>query len=138
MGLDQWAYAVSKRSLGKKDVDFIISERTKLVELAYWRNHRGLLTWMVELYYKKGGKKGPKKMCCIDLRINEQDLDAFEKAIQKRKLYGYKLNCPRNGMPKGSPDHHHNNYCLEHDQEFLKKARQTISDGKAVFYHDWW
>ncbi len=60
MGLDQWAYAVSKRSVGKREFDFKFSERTKQEMFAEWRNHWNLLKWMAKLYYKKGGKKGQK------------------------------------------------------------------------------
>lgn len=138
MGLDQWAFAISKRSLGKNDCDFDLSDRVKREELVTWRNHWGLCTWMTNLYYKKGGKKGPKKLCCICLRLQQRDLDLLERAVKKGKLYGYKLTCPRSGRPEGSPDIEFDGYCLASDQEFLIKARQAIGAGKAVIYLEYW
>lgn len=138
MGLDQYAYAVSKRSVGKEDFDFDLSERVKRARLADWRNHWNLADWMAFHYYKKGGKKGPKKRCSISLRLHERDLDVLEQDVREGKLYGYVFRVPVDGKPKGSPDHEFDGICLACDQEFLKKARQAIGDGKAVVYQDWW
>ena len=139
MGLDQYAYAVSKRSVGTKQVDHKLSDRVKREQLGDWRNHRHLLKWMAKLYYEKGGKKGPKKGWCIGfLRLDERDLDKLERAVEKKKLYGYVFN-PRTPSPKtGSPDLEFDSCCLAWDKEFLEKARTAIAAGKVVFYKDWW
>jgi len=89
MGLDQYAYAVSKRSVANKEFDFNLSERVKRQKLGYWRNHWHLCDWFAKLYYKKGGKKGPKKRCSVCLQLHERDLDALERAVHKKVLYGY-------------------------------------------------
>ena len=141
MGLDQYASAVSKRSVGKNEFDFDLSERVKQEELVWWRNHWYLYDWMAKLYFKKGGRKRDLERSAYYIRIYEQDLNEFEQEIQevqKRKaLYGYTLGHAVNqDRPKGSPDHEFMNICFTRDQEFLKKARQAISDGKAVIYHD--
>ena len=89
MGLDQYAYAVSKRSVGTTQVDHKLSDRVKREQLGDWRNHRHLLKWMAKLYYVKGGKKGPKKGWCIGfLRLDERDLDKLEREVRNGKLYG--------------------------------------------------
>lgn len=152
MGLDQYAYAVSKRSVAKKELDCDLSERVKRQKLACWRNHWHLCDWIAKLYYKKGGKKGPKKGCSVCLQLHERDLDALERAVQKKVLYGYTWRCPYKGSPnvkcdcpicvegkpQGSPNHEFDDFCLANDLEFLKKARKAISDGKAVICYNWW
>jgi len=142
MGLDQSVHAIPKRRIKKKGKFFhpyeVCKNHDELEELMSWRNHWNLCVWMNRLYYRKGGKLGLHEGYCVSFRLNERDLDAFERAIQEKELYGYKLRDSRDDRPAGSPDDEFDRYCLINDQEFLKKARQAIKDGKAVVYHDWW
>jgi hypothetical protein len=145
MGLDQYAYAISKRHVGTRQVDVALSEdgllsgRIQRRRIGLWRNHRLLMGWMEKLYEEKRGKKGHKAGWCISfLRLNEHDLDRLEEAMKSGELYRYVHESPRQQFKQGDPDTQHNDYCHEQDLQFLREARSALKQGQAVYYNEWW
>jgi hypothetical protein len=123
MGLDQYAYCVD--SNGEKE------------ELAYWRKHPNLQGFMENLWEVKG-RPGLTQdnsgdmlgdFNCIPVELNYEDIDSLENAIVNK------------GMPStagfffGSDS---DNYYREKDLEFIRKAREALDSGLAVYYDSWW
>ncbi len=125
MGLDQWAMRCDPR-LVDKPVDFTVPSEAAQ-EVHYWRKHPNLHGWMEQLYRKKGGTDG--NFNCVKLQITLEDLDNLEKAIKEKDLphtegffFGFSVVDER----------------ADDDLAFIKKARQAIEEGNAVFYDSWW
>ena len=121
MGLDQYAYVATK-SLAEGRVD---TEERHLVQ---WRKHGALQTWMERLWLKKGLKRRAYDFNNVELELTWEDVDALEKAIQKKKLSG-----GNNWYGSISPDQF-----LEKDLEFIRAARAELFMGLRVFYYPSW
>lgn len=123
MGLDM--YAFSTKAKPKTDVDF---ETTNFnpQEVHYWRKHPNLHGWMQELYDSKGGKSKDFNNDCVVL--TETDLDELENDIKDGSLPN------TSGFFFGNSDGEE----VEDDLEFVRKAREAISEGKTVYYTSWW
>ena len=123
MGLDQ--YATARRGEAKTDDEgFTYYEDS--IELAYWRKHPNLQGWMQELYYEKGGDED---FNCVDLELDEEDLDSLEKSLDDSDL-------PETSgffFGSNSDDHY-----AEADREFIVQARAAIKQGYTVVYSSWW
>ena len=123
MGLDQ--YATARRGEAKTDDEgFTYYEDS--IELAYWRKHPNLQGWMQELYYEKGGDED---FNCVDLELDEEDLDSLEKSLDDSDL-------PETSgffFGSNSDDHY-----AEADREFIREARAAIKQGYTVVYSSWW
>lgn len=95
----------------------------------YWRKFNHLQGWMEKLYYSKGGKAD--SFNCVLVRLTEQDLDVLQKQAEAMSLK------PTEGFFFGTYEEF-----SEDDQyavlKFVKKAREAISNGYAVFYDSWW
>ena len=116
MGLDQYAMV-----------------REKGEEVMYWRKHNRLQGWMEDLYYKKTGKDA-QDFNCADLRLEAEDIDNLEEAVESKKL-------PKTeGFFYGTDTYEedYEKYYKKDDLTFIKSAREAIKDGKEVIYTCWW
>ena len=126
MGLDMYAFTVKADSFGDRVVDAVLDDDA--VQISYWRKFNALHGWMEDLYRLKGGAKD--SFNCTTVRLDLKDLDRLEMDVGANKLV------PRNGFFFGSQEIYPED--LESVADFVKVARQAISDGKAVFYDSWW
>ena len=127
MGLDMYAFAVKADSFGDRVVDAVLDDDA--MQISYWRKFNALHGWMEDLYRLKGGAKD--SFNCTTVRLDLKDLDRLEMDVGANKLV------PRNGFFFGQTD----SICpedLESVADFVKVARQSIAEGKAVFYDSWW
>lgn len=128
MGLDMFAYAVNlEDAIGDFDIAKDEDRVMKTEELYYWRKHHDLHGWMEALYRKKGGQG---EFNCCALRLTEEDLDALESDVTRQLLPETTGFFFGNNPP--------NDETVSRDSEFIKKARETIAEGKAVYYDSWW
>ena len=126
MGLDMYAFTVKADSFGDRVVDAVMDDDA--VQISYWRKFNALHGWMEDLYRLKGGSKD--SFNCTTLRLDLKDLDRLEMDTGNNKLV------PRNGFFFGSQEIYPED--LESVADFVKVARQSIAEGKAVFYDSWW
>ena len=129
MGLDQYAYSRRKSDLPAH------SE-----ELQYWRKHNRLQGWMEALYESRGGAE---TFNCIDLHLNEEDIDNLERRVQAKSL-------PETGGfffgddsfdwtdDDGNPPAQGDYYYKQDDLEFIRLARIKLNEGRVVWYTSWW
>ena len=123
MGLDQ--FATARQGEAKRDEDgYVYYEDSK--ELARWRKHPNLEGWMANLYYEKGGED---EFNCVDLELDEEDLDELEYALNSKELP------ETSGFFFGSNS---DDQYAEQDREFIVKARAALKEGYDVVYHSWW
>ena len=128
MGLDMYAFIVDADSVGDATVDVALDANTA-TEICYWRKFNALHGWMEDLYRLKGGTR--HDFNCTTVRLDLKDLDRLEMDVGANKLV------PRNGFFFGDTSTIHPED-LESVGDFVKVARQSIADGKAVFYDSWW
>jgi len=124
MGLDQYAYIVAHDD---KDGEF----RT---EIAYWRKHNRLQGWMSALAIVRGVVGSAREFNCVDLELEESDLDDLESDVKGETL-------PKtDGFFFGadSYDSYKMSHLMEEDLSFIKKARDAFSRGYKVVYSSWW
>lgn len=119
MGLDQYAWKVTGN---------------KREEIAYWRKHNRLQGWMENLWHSKGGAG---EFNCVDVELDEEDLDELEIKIKERKLP------PTDGFFFGTDsyrisDDYHGYEDEPTDLQFIEDARKVISKGDKVVYSCWW
>ena len=133
MGLDQYAYA--------EDGD-------KQEEIAYWRKHNRLQGWMEQLWNEKGRPNAPEETSpmgdfnCIPVQISLSDLEQLEAHVVNKQLpetAGFffgddSFSWDEEDSPLEDGDY----YYKETDLEFIEKARQSIEQGKKVYYNSWW
>jgi hypothetical protein len=125
MGLDMYAYAVSKRdAIGELE----IAEGAEREELQYWRKHHDLHGWMEKLYRDKGGDAD--SFNCIPVELTVDDLDNLQQALLEDNL-------PRTSgffFGDNPPDLE----TMREDLMFVQKCRIAIKEGKVVYYDSWW
>ena len=125
MGLDMYAYAVSKRDALN---DFEMAQGSEKEELQYWRKHHDLHGWMEKLYRDKGGDA--ESFNCIPVQLTVDDLDNLQQAILDDNL-------PRTSgffFGDNPPDLE----TMREDLIFVQKCRMAIKEGKVVYYDSWW
>ena len=138
MGLDQFAY----RRLPNEDSDDNIT-------ISEWRKHNRLQGWMEQLWEDKGRPNNPKganpmgNFNCIELEITLSDLEQLEAHVENKSL-------PETGGfffgddsfswtdENDKPFEDGNYFHKETDLEFIREARDAISDGQKVYYNCWW
>ena len=123
MGLDQ--YATARKGEGTNDEDGYTYYKDS-IELAYWRKHPNLEGFMSNLYYEKGGED---EFNCVDLELDEEDLDKLEETLDSNEL-------PETSgffFGNNSDDHY-----AEADREFIVQARSALKQGYTVVYTSWW
>jgi hypothetical protein len=125
MGLDMYAFAVSKRdAIG----EFEMARDCEKEELHYWRKHHDLHGWMENLYRDKGGDAD--SFNCIPVELTVDDLDDLQQAILDNNL-------PRTSgffFGDNPPDLE----SMRDDLMFVQKCRIAIKEGKVVYYDSWW
>jgi hypothetical protein len=125
MGLDMYAYAVSKRDAIS---EFEMARDCEKEELHYWRKHHDLHGWMENLYRDKGGDAD--SFNCIPVELTVDDLDNLQQAILDDDL-------PRTSgffFGDNPPDLE----SMRDDLMFVQKCRIAIKEGKVVYYDSWW
>ena len=125
MGLDMYAFAVSKRdAIG----EFEMARDCEREELHYWRKHHDLHGWMENLYRTKGGDA--ESFNCIPVELTLDDLDDLQQALLDDNL-------PRTqGFFFG--DNPPDLETMREDLMFIQKCRIAIKEGKVVYYDSWW
>ena len=126
MGLDQYAYFVNGSRV-IDDFSFRKDEGQTTEEDFYWRKNRHLQGWMEDLYHRKGGQE---EFNCQFVRLKEKDLDELEKAIKARSFEDAK------GFFWGNRKYDDGQATT--DLRFVERAKESISNGKAVYYFSWW
>ena len=125
MGLDMFAYAVSKRdAIG----EFEMAQDCEKEELHYWRKHHDLHGWMEKLYRDKGGDAD--SFNCIPVELTVDDLDNLQQALLDDNL-------PRTSgffFGDNPPDLE----TMRNDLMFVQTCRIAIKEGKVVYYDSWW
>lgn len=130
MGLDMFAVSFPAKP-DLPDVDLKLYKKTddnKYViadiddDFWYWRKHWNLHKWMERLYRSKGGKN--EDFNCASVRLTLEDLNALEMEILNPDIEGLFSEVP--------------NERIEVDLNFVKKAREAINNGQAVYYDSWW
>lgn len=115
MGLDMFTYRTSinlSKSTDFQDEVFMANESNEdtHTKIMYWRKHHELHDWMKNLYYEKGGEA--KSFNCVPVELTLEDLSNLEKYLKRDKNATY--------------------------NQFLKVARNAITEGDKVFYDSWW
>jgi hypothetical protein len=132
MGLDQYAYSISKHDKNLLDSDeyrdgeLAIESEDKLTQ---WRKHANLNRWMSELAVKKGIVSDEGDFNCQRLWLTPEDIDALEEAV-----------CSAGGLPTGT-GFFWGVSTLEDkltDLDFIRQARKALKQGKEVYYTCWW
>jgi hypothetical protein len=126
MGLDMYAFTVNADSVGDATVDVALGDGA--TEICYWRKFNALHGWMEDLYRQRGGSKA--SFNCTTVRLTANDLDRLEMDTGNNKLI------PVNGFFFGVQEIYPED--LESVATFVKVARQSLAEGKAVFYDSWW
>jgi hypothetical protein len=137
MGLDQYAY----RRLPHEDSDGNIT-------ISEWRKHNRLQGWMEQLWEDKGRPNAQDSTWeggfnCVELEITLSDLEQLEAHVEDMAL-------PETGGfffgddsfswtdENDKPFEDGNYFHKETDLEFIREARDAISDGQKVYYNCWW
>ncbi|WP_281081768.1 hypothetical protein [Variovorax paradoxus] len=96
------------------------------VQIAYWRKHPSLHGWMEQLYRSEGGTA--EIFNCVPMRIDAEDLDALERALDESGLpettgLFFGVTCPED---------------IALDRAFIAAVRAALAAGAFVFYDSWW
>jgi hypothetical protein len=131
MGLDMYAYVAAKKGQMNEhyagyDYDKDFSPVAKPRELAYWRKHPNLHGWMHRLWESKGNSGDFNG---DELELTWEDLEKLEEDLKRKALPG------TTGFFFGDPA---DDYYLERDLEFVKKAKVEVFCGLKVFYNSSW
>jgi hypothetical protein len=122
MGLDQYAYAAAKANLDWNN--------NNQRELAYWRKHPNLQGWMEQLWRSKNtDHSADPAFNGVELELTWEDLDALEEDVKHGRLPS------TTGFFFGTPS---DDYYLQEDLTFIRKARAEIFTGLRVFYNSSW
>lgn len=119
MGLDQYAYTKQ----GKKQIP-----------LQYWRKHNALHGWMAELWEEKGFPRRNRtdpSFNCVELRLTSKDIDKLEKDMLANDL-------PQTSGFFFGGDSSVDEHKKEQTVLFISAARESLKNGKQVFYNSWW
>ena len=154
MGLDQWAYKTCRELPG--DVDFpknapdewyetnqeqVLQESWSGdetftasgayradTELCYWRKHPNLHGWMQQVYEGKGGSTFQWGSFSGPVKLNTEDIDALEEAVNAGSLPHTTGFFFGESVPEQK----------EMDLKFIQLAREALADGWSVYYDSWW
>ena len=136
MGLDMYAYVATKAGeqteywdgceFDPKTKDYENPKMKKPRELAYWRKHPNLHGWMHRLWESKGNIGSFNG---DELELTWDDLDKLEQDLKRKNLPD------TTGFFFGNPA---DDYYLNDDLEFVKKAKAEAFLGLKVFYNSSW
>ena len=143
MGLDMYAYR-SKQDLGNiiQVTDNLVEDsHTGLHLLCHWRKFNALHGWMErEIYEIK--YEGTDLFNCIGIKIEASDLDTLHSEIEgiltsdrSDEPYAGKL-LPVEGFFFGSQVIEDAD--LIQTRDFIRVAKEVISDGQFIYYDSWW
>ena len=124
MGLDQYAYSISKAEKPLLDTQEHYDGELAIEsqdELAYWRKHADLNGWMTNLYHSKGGEGSFNGQI---LELTKEDVEELQRAVKEEGLE------TATGFFWGVSDERHDNETLA----FIKKALKALKEGKIVYY----
>jgi len=134
MGLDQYAYYETDNSEEP---------------ICEWRKHNRLQGWMEQLWEDKGRPGNASDgnplgdFNCVPLELSEDDLDALEEALESFDLpetagffFGSDSYFWENEDGKPYPENEY--FYKEQDIDFVKKAKQALTEGHKVFYNCWY
>lgn len=121
MGLDQYLYAAEESNTYEEDQ----------IELGYRRKHPNLHGWMENLWKDKDLPVYTYKddFNGIELELTKEDIDKLEQDILNNQLPYTE------GFFFGKPS---DEYYKEADLEFIKKAREKLTEGFKIFYNSSW
>jgi hypothetical protein len=128
MGLDMYAFSVSKENAVGDFECRTTSDGGDHQEIAYWRKFNALHGWMQDLYRDKGGDA--ESFNCIPVRLTPADLNALEEALNSNSLR------PREGFFFGAQDIYPED--IVSTRKFISDARREMLEGKEVYYDSWW
>jgi biotin synthase-related radical SAM superfamily protein len=117
MGLDSWVYSVDLENViddfsFEKEGEAITSQ-----EIAYWRKHNVLHTWMKKLFIKKGGDISVDQFNCDYIRLTLKDIENLENDAD---------------WIDEDPSH-------EEDLKFINEAKLILQEGnKALYFTSWY
>jgi hypothetical protein len=122
VGLDQYAYAAAKAGAEW--------DGNNHREIAYWRKHPNLQGWMEQLWRSRNtDPSADSAFNGVELELSWEDLDALEEDVKNGRL-------PSTiGFFFGNPS---DEYYLQEDLAFVRKARAEIFTGLKVFYNSSW
>jgi hypothetical protein len=136
MGLDMYAYVAAREGQQKDYWDstyfdedtkeYVSTNVTKPLEIAYWRKHPCLHGWFNAVYRSKGGEGDFNG---DELELTSEDLDRLEEAIKT------------NGLPHTEGfffGDDASEYYRQEDLKFIKEARAHLFLGLRVFYNSSW
>jgi hypothetical protein len=127
VGLDQYAYAAAEAGAEW--------DGNNHRELAQWRKHPNLQGWMEQLWRDKGCPGGDVDNSDnwtfngIEVELTWEDLERLEEDVRNSRLPS------TSGFFFGNPA---DDYYLQQDLEFVRKARAEIFTGLKVFYNSSW
>ena len=117
--------AYKTKAIPVDDVDFGTNNFNE-EELHYWRKHPNLHGWMENLYYAKGGNAD--SFNCTNVLLSLDDLNNLEDDIKNGNLPD------TSGFFFGESGDGHD----VDDLEFVRKAKEAITEGYSVYYSSWW
>lgn len=120
MGLD--AYFIEAESCED------LKEEGKHNEIAYFRKHSDLQGWMCELWESKGNNPDEEDFNCIPLELSVEDIDnlqAYAEGKDQKKHSGFfwGSSCQED---------------WEKTVSICPKLKNSINEGKKVFYYCWY
>jgi hypothetical protein len=121
MGLDMYAF-MTKQSVTAADFETPSDSQI----LFYWRKHPNLHGWIEALYRSKGGRSDTFNT--VHVRLDPADLDALERVVRENTLPATQ------GFFFGASDGSEKSL----DEDFIRKARDAIAQGKFIYYTSWW
>lgn len=129
MGLDMYAYAVSKENIVD---EFTINKRDEANEFFYWRKNNALHAWMQACYKQKKLAAGQtaEEFNCVYLQLTKEDLSRLRKDIQEDNLI------PTAGFFFGALVYDADDKAA--DLKFVDEALHMLEDGFCVYYFSWW
>jgi hypothetical protein len=139
MGLDMYAYTASRAGQSAEwwanaqldpDLgDFVNTDVSRPVEIAYWRKHPHLHGWMEQLWESRSTPGLDEVFNGIELELFREDIDQLEQDIQDGLLPETR------GFFFGDDA---SEYYRLQDLEFIKHARAELFLGLRVFYNSSW
>ena len=100
-------------------------------QIAYWRKHSALHSWMEDLWIEKGGGG---EFNCVDIYLTFDDIDRLEAQVLQENLKA------KSGFFWGatvySPDQMES--FKEMDLQFILDARRELGIGNIIYYTSWW
>ena len=129
MGLDMYAYAVSKENTVD---EFTINKRDEANEFFYWRKNNALHGWMQQCYIQKklAAAQTPEDFNCEYLQLTADDLLRLDEDIKAGSL------TPTAGFFFGALVY--DAHDKAGDLRFVDEALHFIEEGFCVYYFSWW